>query len=490
MIELYQSLGLNQNPFSKFSAEEELEYLKDIYVTPKYFNSLFSDLKSGSSRFIIGSRGSGKTALMHQLKTNLDNSNVFVLFIDNFDGIPTKENEKHLIYNIIQKIVTDFCIIISQNPKSIKKLNEFEKEKLSFFIEQFFKTLSRKEYEDRNDKVKKFKTKNFIKNIYNNFFNKPINFLISGGVEILSDTVSKSFNLPKVQPDEFFKNYVPTAVLNTPKKNSDISNYDYNSLKEILIDLTGIIKKVGFENVVVLFDKIDEYRELKGSINDVCVFIESILKDTNLLMQTNFSLVFSIWDEVRNELASNGIRFDKFKPIDVSWTSEEITQILNERIKYFGETTKQAEKLLEDNNELVKLIELSNNSPRDLLHLFGSIYDEQTLVDISSKFLSIQSINKGKMKFCKEYEYYALFPSKRNSKEDVFRNINRLLKTGKTTLRATDFVTSLKVSTSTANSYIKIITDFNFAKMTDQQYVYEISDPKLKFLIEKGINEI
>jgi hypothetical protein len=43
MIELYQSLGLNQNPFSKFSAEEELEYLKDIYVTPKYFNSLFSD---------------------------------------------------------------------------------------------------------------------------------------------------------------------------------------------------------------------------------------------------------------------------------------------------------------------------------------------------------------------------------------------------------------------------------------------------------------
>lgn len=490
MIELYESLGLNQNPFSKFSAEEELEYLKYIYVTPKYFNSLFSDLKSGSSRFIIGSRGSGKTALMHQIKNHLEDSNVFVLFIDNFDGIPTKENDKHLIHSIIQKVITDYCLILSQNPKLIKQLDTFEKEKLAFFIEQFFKTLSRKEYEDRIDKVKRFKTKNFIKKLYNNFFNKPINFLISGGVEILSDTVSKSFNLPQIKSDDFFKNYVPTATLDVPKKSDIINTYSYNSLKDILIDLAGIIKKSGYTNVVILFDKIDEYRELKGSINDVCVFIEGILKDTNLLMQTDFSLVFSIWDEVRNELASKGIRFDKFKPIDVSWTNEEITQILNERIRYFGETIKSADKLLEDNRELKELIELCNNSPRDLLHLFGSIYDEQTLIDIKSKYLSISSINKGKMKFCKEYEYYALFPSKRSSKEDVFRNINRLLKTGKTVLRATDFVTSLKVSTPTANSYIKIITDFNFAKMTDQQYVYEISDPKLKFLIENGINEI
>jgi energy-coupling factor transporter ATP-binding protein EcfA2 len=490
MTELFQSLGLNQNPFSKFSAEEELEYLKEIYVTPKYFNSLFSDLKSGSSRFIIGSRGSGKTALMHQLKDILETSKVFVLFIDNFDGMPTKENEKHFLYNLIQKLVTDYCLVISQNPKLLKKLNEFEKEKLSFFIEQFFKTLSRKEYEDRYNKVTSFKTKNFFKNLYNNYFNKPINFLISGGVEIIADTVSKSFSLPSVKTDDFFKNYVPTIPVTTPKKNSAIDSYDYNSLKEILIDLTAIIKKTDYDNVVILFDKIDEYRELKGSINDVCIFIESILKDTNLLMQNNFSLVFSIWDEVRNELASSGIRFDKFKPIDVTWTTDEISKILNNRIKFFGENSKSADSLLEDSSELMKLIDLSNTSPRDLLHLFGAIYDEQTLIDINSRFLSNQSINKGKMKFCKEYEYYALFPSKRNSKEDVFRNINRLLKTGKVVLRATDFVTSLKVSTPTANSYIKIIQDFNFTKMTDQQYVYEISDPKLKFLIEKGVNEI
>lgn len=490
MTELFESLGLKQNPFSKFSAEEELEYLKEIYVTPKYFNSLFSDLKSGSSRFIIGSRGSGKTALMNQLKNTLEDSNVFVLFVDNFDGMPIKDNEKHFIYNLIQRLVTDYSIVIAQNPRLLNKLNDFDKEKLAFFIEQFFKTLSRKEYEDKNDRIKKFKTKNFFINLYNNIFNQPINFFISGGVEILATTVSKCLGLPHTTNDDFYKNYVPKMQVSTPKKTTAIDTWDYNSLKEILIDLTTIIKKTDFHNVVILFDKIDEYRELNGSIKDVCTFIESILKDTNLLMQSNFSLVFSIWDEVRNELGSSGIRFDKFKPIDVTWTNEEIRDILDKRVKYFGKNNTSIELLLEEKSELNNLIQLSNRSPRDLLHLFAAIYDEQTLIDIHSKNLSTSSIDKGKLKFCKEYEYYALFPSKRNTKEDVFRNINRLLKVGKITVKATDFATVLKVSPATANSYIKIVQDFNFVKMTDQQYVYEISDPKLNYLIQKGVNVI
>lgn len=490
MQELYQSLGFKSNLLSKFSAEEELEYLNKVYVTPKYYNSLYTNLKDASSRFIIGSRGSGKTALINQLQNSLEESNVFTLLIDNFESIPNKDNDKFFLYAIIQELVQNFSLVLSKNPVLVKKLDVFEKEKLAFFIQEFFKTLSKREYLERNNKVKRFKTSNFIKNIYNFFLNKPINYLISGGVEILSDTVSKSLGLPKIQNEEFFKNYLPKAEVSEPSKKQKLDDFDYNSLKGILIDLAKIIKKTGYQNVVILVDKIDENRNLKGSINDVCIFLEGILKDTNLLMQEDFSLVFSIWDEVRNELASKGVRFDKFKPVDVTWTSIEMCQIIDNRVKHFSINQKKLDDLLVDPNEKNALIDLANFSPRDLLHLLSTIYDEQSILDSSATFFSKEAILTGKLKFCSNYEYYALFPSKKNTKDDVFRNINRILKTAKTTIRATDIAAILKVSGVTANSYIKIMSDFNFIKMTDEQYVYEVVDPKIRYLIVNKVLEI
>lgn len=490
MKELYQSLGFKTNLFSKYSAEEELNYLNEVYVTPKYFNSLYSNLKDASSRFIIGSRGSGKTALIIQLKKELDEHNVFTFLIDNFENIPTKNNEKYFLLEIIQGIVSDYSLVLSKNPNLLRKLDKYDKERLSFFVEQFFKTLSKREYLNRNNNIKRFQTKNLIINFYNNILNSPINYLMSGGVELLSDVVSKSLNLPKIENVSFYKNYLPEIKTITPERKISINDFDYNSLKDILIDLSKIIKKTGFNNVVILLDKIDENRNLKGAINDVCTFVEEILKDTNLLMQNDFSVVFSIWDEVRNVLASRGVRFDKFRPIDVTWTNEEITEIINRRIKYFSDKPKILEDYLVDTSEKNNIINLANSSPRDLFHLLSTIYDEQSIIDSEVTFFSSEAINNGKIKFCKEYEYYALFPSNRNSKEDVFRNINRLLKTGKKILKANDIAAAHKVSGVTANSYVKIMSDFNFLKMTDEQYVYQVNDPKIAYLIDSKIPEI
>ena len=72
----------------------------------------------------------------------------------------------------------------------------------------------------------------------------------------------------------------------------------------------------------------------------------------------------------------------------------------------------------------------------------------------------------------------------------MFRNINRLLKTGKNILKANDIAAAHKVSGVTANSYVKIMSDFNFLKMTDEQYVYQINDPKITYLIDSKIPEI
>ncbi len=63
-MELYKSLGFTDNPFSTFSAEEEKAFLNKIYINPLFYNTLKSDLQKGLSRFILGARGIGKTALL------------------------------------------------------------------------------------------------------------------------------------------------------------------------------------------------------------------------------------------------------------------------------------------------------------------------------------------------------------------------------------------------------------------------------------------
>ena len=45
MEELYENMGFTSNPFSRFSAEEEKEYLEEIYIKPRYYRTVYNDIK-------------------------------------------------------------------------------------------------------------------------------------------------------------------------------------------------------------------------------------------------------------------------------------------------------------------------------------------------------------------------------------------------------------------------------------------------------------
>jgi predicted AAA+ superfamily ATPase len=133
-MELYATLGFTDNPFSTFSAEEEKPFLNEIYINPLFYETLKSDLIKGHSRFILGARGIGKTALLLQLRKALETENVFTIIIDEFDGVPVKNNEIELARLIIENLITNYCVQISKSPRALKKLNKHQKEKLSFII--------------------------------------------------------------------------------------------------------------------------------------------------------------------------------------------------------------------------------------------------------------------------------------------------------------------------------------------------------------------
>ena len=495
-MELYQKLGFSNNPFSTFSAEEEKGFLNNIYINPLFYQTLKSDLIKGHSRFILGARGIGKTALLLQLKTALDKENAFTIIIDEFDGIPAKNNQVEFTKLIIEKLVTNFCLKIGKNPSGISKLDRHQKEKLSFIIKEFFQTLSKSQYEKLYNKVDNYKTRNALKNIWNYLFNRPINFLISGGIEIVAETVRKAMGLPITDGKEFYKNYVPELTLEQIEREKRPEKFldNYRALKGILNDLTEIIQATGYATTIVFFDKIDEYTKLNSSISAVADFLDDFLKDTTILMNKSYSMVFSIWDVLKPELTNSGVRFDKIKPIDITWQMDNLKEILDKRIGYFSGGKKKISDIVLSDNKLNDIISLSNNSPRYLFRQLSYIYDQQAEINKDSKVLTDEAIDKGQLVYSKSFEYYAIYPTKRGSKEDILTNINRLLKIGKMTIMTKDFVDAYKVSTPTAISYIKIVLEYNLVKeLTETDggaKIYEILDPVIKHLIKYGITEI
>lgn len=495
-MELFEHLGFNQNPFSTFSAEEEKSFLGNIYIQPRFFQTIKADIVSGHSRFILGARGIGKTALLLQLKESIESENVFTLIVDSFDGIPLKNNETELLRLVIKKVIRKLALEIGKDRKKLKRLNKFQKEKLSFFIKEFFETLSKKEYETVYNRADNYKTRNLLRNIWNYAFNRPVNFALSGGIELVAEAVRSGLGLPAIKNKDFYKNYIPELPIEQISKeiNQDKFIQNYSALKSILSDITTIIKDIGYATTVVFFDKIDEYPKISGNVSAVAVFLSSLLKDMHVLMSDSYALVFSLWDVLKPDLSNAGVRFDKIKPVDITWTSDDLKNILEKRVKFFSAGKRSIVDIVPDASKLQDIISLSSFSPRYLFRQLSFIYDQQSELDITSITFSDSAIDKGQMTYCHSFDYYAIYPSKRGAKNDILRNINRLLKIGKTVIMTKDFVEVYKVGAQTAISYIKLVQDYNLVSEMPETdgaaKMYSITDPVIKFLINRNISEI
>lgn len=497
MEDLFSNLGFRSNPFSRFSAEEEREYLTSIYIRPKYYNTLRNDLSNGTSRFIFGQRGSGKSALIFELEKELFTNKSFSIIIDNYDSIPLKQNDCHLLLLVIQNLTKKFIIFLTKNPFLIRNLRPVEKEKLSLIIQDFYKSTSRREFEDSFNQITRYKTRNLFRNIYNNFVNKPLNIIVSTGLEIGADFIRKSFGLPNVNSENFYKSYLPEISLETIQQESKTEHFlkSYKLLKDILLDLVEIIRKSGFNSVVIFFDKIDEFKKLEGNIENIVGFTEEILKDTNLLYFDNLSIVFSIWTEIKNELNARGVRFDKFKPVDITWNDADIKEILELRLNHFAKKRPHSIKnLISDDDQIESLITLAYKSPRDLIRILSTIYDEQETIDNSVNSFNLEIIEKGKIKFCTNYDFYSIFPSKRGTKEDILSIIKRILKINRTVFKGTDLAATYKFSSQSANNYVKIMKNYGLIRDVDETVggprEFEVTDPKIRYMINKKILKI
>ncbi|WP_299672908.1 P-loop ATPase, Sll1717 family [uncultured Tenacibaculum sp.] len=491
---LNTSLGFTKNPFSKFSAEEEIEFHNEIFYEPPFYQTLLDDLKSGTSRFILGQRGHGKSSIIHKLKDDLEKSQVLTIIIDRFDEISLTDNKIELLNLILREFVTKYVVFLDKNKSYLKKLDNEDKEAICLLIKLFFKPLTKTEYESRYDSIKKIKTKNWFINIFN-LFVKPANSLIGTGVLITSKLIYDSLKLTAFQGKNSYTEYlseIENINTNATQQEEELKK-SKRHLKELLNRLNTICKKTYYKSSVVLFDKVDEFQELNQDINKIASFTEDILTDTELLLQNDIAIAFSLWSEVKPILARK-VRFDKFKEIDISWKKNDMSPLINKRIVHFSGNTRSFNSLFKNDVDIESIIEICNKSPRDLISCLSDIYDYQTAND-DSKFFETDNISKGLIKFANRYDYLSIYPSRTGRNKDVISMINIILKTRKTNITILDLNQTFNQRTRWSQGKLENMIKYKLIEEDSRlgkkgEKIYNVLDPKLIHLIKRGVTNL
>lgn len=485
-MELFSNMGFEKNPFSKFSAEDERDYLKEIYVTPRFYQTLIEELVEGNSRYLLGERGVGKSALMFYLIEDLKIKGIYPVLIDEYDGTPIKNNGYELLLLVERCIITQLGIELLCNQSKIKRLAKDDREKLAFLINVFFKNISKNKVKELYEEISGEKKKNVFKRLCNYFLIRPINIILSGASNVAGITVSRALGLPIIDNNVVYIQFI--SELSENGEDKEYSKMNYKDIKEILRETAVLIEKLGYRKLVVFFDKVDEYSKLKSQIDLIVDFIEPITTDTSLIYSQEFGFEFLLWNKLKEKMKEKQVRFDKARPIDIDWSKDELKKILSHRLSFFSDHKVKVEDVFVDSKKLNKVIELANGSPRQLTMLLARIYDEQSKIDGNVKKFSDDAVKQGMNSFCQNFEYELFYPQM--AIKDV---VNRILKVGKTEFIISDLASATKKSIPTATNWVRTMKNVGFVEeiegeISGKAKVYKVIEPKIRYMVEYGLS--
>lgn len=492
MCNLYNIKG---DPFSKLSAEEELGALDSLFYTPSFYGELITLAKNGNSRFILGQRGDGKSSIIYKLEKDLKNQNTLPILITRYDGYPTNKNECFFLYSITQALTFEIAKHLFERPKDRKRLNKAQRAQLSLFIQAFYDSYTAPQFVELAKTITKKKNRKVLFSFLNSNI-RFLNRLVSNAVQLTSASLSSFLQLNgKGAQIENLLGEFPISDINTVTK-AEVIGWGKEKLVKVVSNLKDIAITLGYQSVIILFDKIDECQLVSTDVEKVAEFTSEILTDTDLLYMQNISIVFSLWSEMKNSLGSKGVRYDKFKCIDIRWDTTGLENLIDKRLAFYSidkNIPVCLKSLIPDEAQRNDILILANKSPRSLINVLGYISCEdnrERIVDFS-----LSAISKGAIKFCKEFDYESLLPSRLGRSTDLINWIEKVLAIKRTDFSLKDASQALGQTSNTTQQYVDYLKKISIIK--DSSYPdengkprYEVIDPKIKYLISRGITSL
>jgi len=168
-----------------------------LFVAPPDYTVLKDVFDSEGTAIISGNRGTGKTIILLDIQANAYLKKI-VSYIGNYESIPLDNNILNFYSLILQNIVAEVLMYLSNHKEVLKKLSKEDKIFLSFLIMKYADSFTNS---DMNSKIENVQLSRFKRIV--NRASLPITALLNYGTTTLVNFGSEFLNQ--------FSGYLPSV---------------------------------------------------------------------------------------------------------------------------------------------------------------------------------------------------------------------------------------------------------------------------------------
>ena len=488
--EFYTQFGLKEYPFASFTTENEGQRFSKTFIKPNDYETILENFSQKNSILLTGDRGTGKTALIKDFISNIDDTHSITTHIIDFSSLKQDYKLKDFYKFVIVNLSVSLFTALADKHNRVSKLNKEQKLLLCYLLKNFVPQISKRQLREQIEKVQITwwnRTYKKVENVVRGIFN----YGATTGGAFIDDYIARHFSgLPPLSESVKIKDYFPELPINIEEEfiNQDAS---YN----LMLRIISLAKYLDFERILIVFDRVDEDSRFMNDAELISEFIVKILTDNKFLLEKDLQVVFSTWVTPFNYIKDQ-VRTQKHYCPTLNWTDTDLIKALNKRLQAYSDDTVSDYKILfadsVTENEIKQVFQLANNNPRDLWHIFNALFKTQYEIDSNSNKLTSASIPKALTQFVTTFNYYEYYPKKSNARVnsmDIYLYAKHLLKLESEIFTKNQLNDRAQTGSST-NNYVMSMERIGLIGVDNQAggvVYYKIKDQKVIYALRNGL---
>ncbi len=324
----YKAFGFSEYPFSQFTSEHETEKGKALFIDTQMYSPIIEGFRDRRTMILSGDRGTGKTAVLYDFNRNTQRQNTIVISVSDYSQLGTKFEGSDLYKFVIRNLSDEFFRRMGEDRKTGSKLARADKVLLTYFMVHFTKPATVAELRRQVQDMQHGLMSRVASWIYDKT-RLPLNIGANAAAKFLGELIARATAAPTaVEPP--WTEYFPELG-----KRVDESFTDAEASYSMLRRLVSLVRKVGYDRVVFMFDKIDEDPRLDNAAEDISDFIEPLVTDNKFLLDDQFQVIISLW-VIPFNLLKDRVRTQKIHCPKLEWSESDLLAVLGRRLAVFS----------------------------------------------------------------------------------------------------------------------------------------------------------